>query len=191
MTTLPKTEQLADTVPGCSKGHAAPEGPGRPDYKPLMRKPRGDCVCSQPDRVTAGDILHPSPLNAVSHLPCPQPVRRAVRVVVSAEIMPPPLQTCEAGRPKKTTQIRCIDGLQHSGDTFTITHNTPGLGSNGKDRQERDGLFASLECQSGGGILRRIQHKKDRLPVGFSPSVKTGYETAEDNRQVPSPTFDL
>ena len=58
--------------------------------------------------------------------------------------------------------------------------NTPGLGSNGEYRQERDGLSASQECH--------ILHKKDRLPVAFGPSVKTGYEPDEDSRQVPSPT---
>ena len=50
-----KTEQLADTVPGCSRGEAAPKGLGRPDYKPLMRKPRAACLCGRPDMVTAGD----------------------------------------------------------------------------------------------------------------------------------------
>ena len=57
MTELPKTEHLAKTVPGCSQGDDAPEGPGRPDYKPLMRKPRGAVMRAQPDRVTAGDTL--------------------------------------------------------------------------------------------------------------------------------------
>lgn len=38
---IPNTEQLAKGVPGCSQGDAAPEGPGTPVNKPLMRKPRG------------------------------------------------------------------------------------------------------------------------------------------------------
>lgn len=63
----------------------------------------------------------------------------------------------------------------------------PGLGSNGEDRRVRDGLSASQECQRLGDGPDRILHKKDRLPVAFRPSVKTGYGTAEDSRQVPSP----
>lgn len=67
----------------------------------------------------------------------------------------------------------------HPAPVSQITQNT-GLGSNGECRQEREGLSASLECH--------IQHQKDRLPVPFGASVKTGYGTAEANRQVPSPT---
>lgn len=55
---FPKTEQLAETVPGCSQGDAAPKGLGRPVNKPLMRKPRAPYCERQPDRVTAGDIFN-------------------------------------------------------------------------------------------------------------------------------------
>lgn len=54
--TFTKTEQLPKTVPGCSQGDAAPEGPGRPEYKPLMRKPREACDCLQPDRLLPGTL---------------------------------------------------------------------------------------------------------------------------------------
>jgi len=55
----------------------------------------------------------------------------------------------------------------------------PGRGSNGECRRERDVLSVHLECH--------IQHKKDRFPAPFRAIVKTGYEPAEDNRQVPRP----
>lgn len=55
-----------------------------------------------------------------------------------------------------------------------------GCVSNGKERRERDGLSASMECH--------IHHQKGRLPVGFGPSVKTGYESAEEYRPVTRPT---
>lgn len=71
--------------------------------------------------------------------------------------------------------------LTSSGGEFGGIHDPKkkGLGSNGKGRQERDGLSSTQE--------RHILHQKGRFPVRFSAIVKTGYESAEDSRQVPSP----
>lgn len=78
------------------------------------------------------------------------------------------------------------------------THTTPGLGSNGKEQQERDGLSPSRRYQSAelgwtfAGSGRNASAPRVVKPgatVTFAEcSGKTGYVPAEDNRQVPSPT---
>lgn len=54
---ISKTEQLAESVPVCRQGDVAPKGLGRPGNEPLMKIPRGACVCALPDRNTDWDNL--------------------------------------------------------------------------------------------------------------------------------------
>lgn len=82
-----------------------------------------------------------------------------------------------------------------------ITHNTRGRGSNSERRQERDGLSSTKERHypaqegpfAGGkeaswpGIFSTCWKCSKQPNACTKPSVKTGYETAEDNCQVPRP----
>lgn len=80
---------------------------------------------------------------------------------------------------------------------FKITHKTPGLGSNGKEQRERDGLFPSLRYQTqevgwtfAGEARLQLSLKVVKAQVGDCNQpvlCKTGYGPAVDNRQVPSP----
>lgn len=86
----------------------------------------------------------------------------------------------------------------------TLTQNTPGLGSNGEGRRKRDGLYPErltvhAGCdgepqrlpvsRNGSSVPRGVTNpcKEGLQPEGLL-SAKTGYESGEDSRQVPSPT---
>lgn len=68
-------------------------------------------------------------------------------------------------------------------ESFTITQNTPGLGSNGEVPSERKGyLYRGIAASSPKPPFSGRALRTNAL------SVKTRYEPMVDSRQVPSPT---
>lgn len=66
----------------------------------------------------------------------------------------------------------------------TITHNAPGLGSNGEKRQERDGYMPDSGMPVPDEGLDVCREQRDCNSLRCS---QTGYEPAADSRQVPNP----